>query len=70
MSEFNRLMQGGFRRENIKKRQASRKNVRLALAWSLGISFGLMLAAPLMGTLVFITTLIIACIYASREWMG
>ena len=70
MSEFNRLMQGGSRRESIKKRQASRKNAHSALAWTLGISFGLMLAAPLMGTLVFIPTLIIACIYASREWMG
>ncbi len=70
MSEFDKLMKEGSKREDVKKRQASRKGRRSALLWTLGISFCLTVILPHVGLIVFIPTLVVAFIYALREAMG
>lgn len=70
MSEFDKLMKQGSKREVVKQRQATRKGCRSALLWSLGISFIFTIVPPHFGVLVFLPTLVVAFIYALREWMG
>ena len=71
MSEFDKLMKGGSKREGVKQRQATRKGRRSALLWTLGISFLLTIFVnPAVGLIVFIPTIVVAFIYALREWMG
>ena len=70
MSEFDKLMKEGSKRPDVKKRQATRKGRRSALLWTLGISFLLIFVNPAVGLIIFIPTLVVAFIYALREWMG
>ena len=70
MSEFDKLMKEGSKREDVKQRQAKRKGYRNALLWTLGISLSLTVIPPHVGAIVFIPTLVVAFIYALREWMG
>ena len=70
MSEFDKLMKEGSKREDVKQRKAKRKGYRNALLWTLGISFCLTIIPPHVGVIVFIPTLVVAFIYALREWMG
>ena len=70
MSEFDKLMKEGSKREDVKKRQTSRKVCRSALLWTLGITFCLTVILPPVGLIVFIPTLVVAFIYAYREWTG
>ena len=70
MSEFDKLMKEGSKREDVKQRQASRKGRRSTLLWTLGISFIFTIVPPHLGALVFLPTLVVAFIYALREWMG
>ena len=39
MSEFDKLMKEGSKREVVKQRQVTRKGIRSALLWTLGGSF-------------------------------
>ena len=70
MSEFDKLMKEGSKREDFKQRQANWKGYRSALLWTLGISFIFTIVPPHIGSLVFLPTLVVAVIYALREWMG
>ena len=70
MSEFDKLMKEGSKREDVKQRQVTRKGCRSALLWTLGISFVFTIVPPHVGSLVFVPTLLVAFIYALREWMG
>ena len=70
MSEFDKLMEEGSNREDVKQRQATRKGCRSALLWTLGISFVFTIVPPHIGALVFLPTIVVAVIYALREWMG
>ena len=71
MSEFDKLMKEGSKREDVKQKQASRKGCRSALLWTLGVSFIFSIfVMPHIGVLVFLPTLGVAFIYALREWMG
>ena len=70
MSEFDKLMKQGSKREDVKQRQASRKSTRSALLWILGISFFLAIIPPHIGLIVFIPALVGTLYYAGREWMG
>ena len=70
MSEFDKLMEEGSNREDVKQRQATRKGCRSALLWTLGISFIFTIVPPHIGALVFLPTIVVAVIYALREWMG
>ena len=70
MSEFDKLMKEGSKREDVEQRQASRKGSRSTLLWTLGISFIFTIIPPHLGALVFLPTLVVAFIYALREWMG
>lgn len=70
MSEFDKLMKEGSKRPDVKKRQATRKGRRSALLWTLGVSFLLIFVNPSVGLIIFIPTIVVAFIYALREWMG
>ena len=70
MSEFDKLMEEGSKREDVKQRQATRKGCRSALLWTLGISFIFTIVPPHIGAFVFLPTIVVAVIYALREWMG
>ena len=70
MSEFDKLMKEGSKREDVKQRQATRKGCRSLLLWTLGVSFIFTIVPPHIGVLVFLPTLVVAVIYALREWMG
>ncbi len=71
MSEFDKLMKEGSKREDVKQKQASRKGCRSALLWTLGVSFIFSIfVMPHIGVPVFLATLVVAIIYALREWMG
>ena len=70
MSEFDKLMKEGSKREDVKQRQATRKGCRSALFWTLGISFIFTIVPPHIGSLVFLPTIVVAVIYVFRERMG
>ena len=71
MSEFDKLMKEGSKREDVKQRQVTRKGCRSALLWTLGVSFIFSIfVMPHIGVPVFLATLVVAIIYALREWMG
>ena len=70
MSEFDKLMKEGSKREDVKQRQVTRKGCRSALLWTLGISFIFTIVPPHIGALVFLPTFFVAFIYFLREWMG
>ena len=70
MSEFDKLMEEGSKREDVKQRQVTRKCCRSALLWTLGISFIFTIVPPHIGALVFLPTFFVALIYFLREWMG
>ena len=70
MSEFDKLMKEGSKREDVKQRQVTRKGCRSALLWTLGISFIFTIVPPYIGALVFLPTFFVALIYFLREWMG
>ena len=70
MSEFDKLMKEGSKREDVKQRQASRKGCRSALLWTLGVSFLFTIVPPHLGVLVFLPALVVTFFYALREWMG
>ena len=71
MSEFDKLMNEGSKREDVKHRQVTRKGCRSALLWTLGVSFLFSIfVMPHIGVPVFLATLVVAIIYALREWMG
>ena len=70
MSEFDKLMREGSKREDVKQRQASRKGCRSALLWTLGISFLFTIVPPHIGVIVFLPALAVSFFYGLREWMG
>ena len=71
MSEFDKLMKEGSKRPDVKKRQDARKGCRAALLWTLGVSFLFSIfVMPHIGVPVFLATLVVAIIYATREWRG
>ena len=70
MSEFDKLMNEGSKREDVKQREVARKGCRSALLWTLGISFFFTIVPPHLGVLVFLPTLAVTFIYVLREWMG
>ena len=71
MSEFDKLMKEGSKREDVKQRQDKRKGYRNALLLTLGVSFIFAIVhSPHIGVPVFLATLVVAFIYALREWMG
>ena len=70
MSEFDELMKGGSKRKDVENRNINRVKRRKVILWTLGISFILSLIPPFIGLIVFLPTLVIAIIYAGREYMG
>ena len=63
MSEFDKLMKEGSKREDVKQRQVTRKGCRSTLLWTLGVSFIFTIVPPHLGVLVFLPTLLVAFIY-------
>jgi len=70
MSEFEKLLNGGSKRKDVKDRQIKREKRRRVILWTLLISFIFTILPPFIGIFVFIPTLIFAFFYAGREWMG
>ena len=70
MSEFDKLMKGGSKRNDVQNRQNNRVKIRKRILWTLGISFLFTIIPPFIGIIVFLPTLLFACIYTCREYMG
>lgn len=69
MSEFEKLMDGDTQRKEVRQRQVDRKQIRMMLLCSLGITFILSFIPPHLGVLLFVLILIIAVFYFLREWI-
>ena len=70
MSEFDELMKGGSKRKDVENRNINRVKRKKVILWTLGISFVLSIIPPFLGLIVFLPTLVVAIIYAGREYMG
>ena len=69
MSEFEKLMEGEIQRKEVRQRHVDRKQIRIMLLWSLGITFILSFIPPHLGVLLFVLMLIITVFYSLREWI-
>ncbi len=70
MNEFDKLMKNGSKRNDVERRQASRKRWKKLIFWILGVSFLFMIIPPHLGVIVFLPSLVVAFIYSIREWVG
>lgn len=70
MSEFEELMKKGSQRREIKIKEVNRASNRKVILVLLGTTFTLSLIPPHAFIIIFIPVLILAIVYAYREWMG